>query len=99
MSKDLNQTRERVTHQNGKPWTGKSGVWSREQQEAPGQWRQVMGASQGMAGTLNFFCTHQETIGGFRGKDDVVWLHFGKGRSGCFERRERVGRQACEAYC
>ena len=58
-----------------------------------------MGASQGMAGTLDFFCTHRETIGGFRGKDDVVWLHFEKGRSGCFERRERVGRQACEAYC
>lgn len=99
MSKDLNQTRERVTHQNGKPWTGNEQGVVKGAARSPGQWRQVTGASQGMAGTLDFFCTHRETIGGFLGKDGVVWLHFEKGRSGCFERRERVGRQACEAYC
>lgn len=27
----------------------------------------------------------------------MIWLHFGKGHSGCFERRETVEKQDCGA--
>lgn len=50
-----------------------------------------------MAGALGFFVhsvrSHQRILR----KDDMIWLHFEKGHSVCFERRKIEGMQECEA--
>lgn len=41
---------------------------------------------------------NEEQSVGLRGRgDDMIWRHFGKGHSGCSERRETVGRQDWQA--
>lgn len=89
-NKGVSHTREQ------KPPSGnKRGVvW--EQQEATGQWEAAR-SEPARAGALGFFIHSMRSRQRVLRTDDMIWLHFEKGHSVCFERREIEGMQECEA--
>ena len=72
MSKDLDQTREQVTHQNGKPWTGNE--WGVVKRAARSPWAVEAGHGSltGHGGDFGFFFAHiEKPLEGFEGR--MTW--------------------------